>query len=134
VTILPGVPVAAGISLELLDPKEPGSLKGTVANETGIDTSRVMVAMFEKSDSTRAAYRALSDSTGAYEIKSVKPGEYILRAFVDVKADSMFGVYPCPPKPAGCPEPSTRRPGELRMKAGAALIEPILVIRRKEGP
>ena len=134
VVILPGVPVVSKIDLVLLDPKEPGSLAGTVGNETGIDTARVMVAMFEKSDSTRAAYRALCDSTGAYQMKSVKPGDYILRAFVDVKADSMLGAYPCPPQPAGCPEPSARRPGELRMKAGAALTEPRLVIRRKEEP
>ncbi len=68
-------PLAALGRLVLLDPKEPGGVKGTVTNESGADSARVMVAIYEKADSARASYRAVCYSTGAYEVKSVKPGE-----------------------------------------------------------
>lgn len=134
VTVLPGQPVVEGIELVLLDPKEPGGVKGTVTNESGADSARVMIAMYEKADSTRASYRAVCDSTGAYEVKSVKPGEYLLRAFVDIKADSLPGSYPCATNPKGCAEPSVRRPGWLKVEAATTVTEPALVIRKKESP
>ena len=132
VTVLPGHPVVEDIELVLLDPKEPGGVKGTVTNETGADSARVMVAMYDRADSTRASYRALCDSTGAYEVKSVKPGEYTLRAFVDIKADSLPRSYPCATNPKGCAEPSVRRPGWLKVPAATTVTEPVLVIRKKE--
>jgi hypothetical protein len=134
VTILPGHPVVEDIELVLLDPKEPGAVKGTVSNESGADTARVMVAMYEREDSTHATYRAVCDSTGAYEVKSVKPGEYVLRAFVDIKADSLPGSYPCATNPKGCAEPVVRRPGWLKVEAAKTVTEPALVIRKKENP
>jgi len=88
--------------------------------------------MYDRADSTRASYRALCDSTGAYEVKSVKPGEYMLRAFVDIKADSLPGSYPCATNPKGCVEPSVRRPGWLKVPAATTVTEPALVIRKKE--
>jgi uncharacterized protein (DUF2141 family) len=134
VVIAAAVPVVVGIEMALIDPKEPATVKGTVHNESGIDSARVMVVMFEAADSARAAYRAVCDSTGAYEIGGVKPGSYALRAFVDVKADSLPGVYPCPDPAKWCPEPAARRPGLLRATAAAILTEPALVIRRQEAP
>lgn len=134
VIIVPALPVMAGMDMALLDPKEPGTVNGTVANESGADTARVMVAMYDAADSTHAAYRAVCDSTGAYEVASVKPGSYILRAFVDIKADSLPGVYPCPSNPKGCPEPHARRPGVVRVTAAVEITEPRLVIRREEDP
>jgi Bacterial Ig-like domain len=133
IVIVPQNPVVSDIELALLDPKEPGGVKGTVGNESGVDSARVMVAMFATSDSTKAAYRAVCDSTGAYEVKSVKPGEYVLRAFVDIKTDSVPGAYPCAAQPkAGCLEPSARRPGFLHVKAAAVVMEPLLVIKKEE--
>ena len=85
-------------------------------------------------DSTRAVYRAVCDSTGAYNLPSVKPAGYKVLAFVDVKADSLPGVYPCTANPKGCREPAKRRPGTLKVGAGATITEPPLVIRREEGP
>jgi len=132
ITMLPGRPVVNGIDMALLDPKEPGSLKGTVTNESGADSARVMIAIYDKADTTRATYRALCDSTGAYEVKSIKPGSYVLRAFVDIKRDSIPGTYPCAEKPKGCPEPMARRPGWLRIKAATTAQEPPLVIRKED--
>jgi methionine-rich copper-binding protein CopC len=132
ITMLPQNPVVTGIDLELLDPKEPGGVKGTVTNESGADSARVMIAIYDNADSTRAAYRAVCDSTGAYEVKSIKPGAYILRAFVDVKRDSVPGTYPCAEKPKGCPEPAARRPGWLRIKAATTATEPPLIIRKED--
>lgn len=134
VTVLPGHPVVEDIELVLLDPKEPGGVKGTVSNQSGSDTARVMIAMYDRADSTRTSYRAVCDSTGAYEVKSVKPGEYMLRAFVDIKADSLPGSYPCATNPKGCPEPWARRPGWLKVEAATTVTEPVLVIRKKESP
>jgi hypothetical protein len=134
VVIVPGNPVVRDIELALLDPKEPGSVKGSVKNESGADTVRVMIAMYDTADSTRAAYRAVCDSTGVYEVKIVKPGDYVLRAFVDVKTDSLPGTYPCATNPKGCPEPSARRPGVLHVKAATTVTEPALVIRKEDNP
>jgi len=132
VTILPQEPVVSNVDLALVDPKEPGSLKGTVTNESGLDSARVMIAIYDRADTTRAVFRAVCDSTGAYEVKSIKPGAYILKAFVDVKRDSVPGTYPCATKPKGCPEPVVRRPGWLRIKAATAATEPPLAIRKED--
>ena len=134
VVMQPAKPVVSGVDMALVDPKEPGKVSGTVANESGVDSARVMVAMYEMADSVRAAYRAVCDSTGAYQFNAVKSGSFILRAFVDIKADSLPGPYPCPTKPSGCTEPSVRRPGLLRVTPGIEITEPPLVIRREEEP
>jgi hypothetical protein len=132
--IFPANPVVKDVELLLLDPREPGTVKGTVQNESGADSARVMVAMYEKADTTHAAYRAVCDSTGAYQVSTVKPGSYILRAFVDIKTDSLPGTYPCVSGPKGCPEPSARRAGWLAMKAAVTVTEPPLVIKKEEKP
>jgi hypothetical protein len=132
VQVLPGRPIVTGIDLELVDPKEPGGVKGTVSNQSGADSARVMIAIYDKADTTRATYRAVCDSTGAYEVKSIKPGSYVLRAFVDIKRDSIPGPYPCAQKPKGCPEPAARRPGWLVIKAATTAEEPPLVIRKED--
>jgi Bacterial Ig-like domain len=132
VTILPQHPVVTDIDLAIVDPKEPGEVKGTVSNESGADSARVMIAIYDRSDTTRAVFRAVCDSTGAYEVKSIKPGAYILRAFVDIKRDSVPGTYPCATNPKGCPEPAARRPGWLRVKAATTITEPPLAIRKED--
>jgi hypothetical protein len=134
VVMVPAAPVVRDIDLALIDPREPGSVKGIVTNQSGIDTARVMIAFYDAADSTRAAYRAVCDSTGGYEVASVKPGNYVLRAFVDAVRDSVPGVYPCPSQPKGCPEPAVRRPGALRVTPAARIVEPPLIIPRKEEP
>jgi protocatechuate 3,4-dioxygenase beta subunit len=91
-----------------------------------------MVAIYDKADTTRATYRAVCDSTGAYEVKTIKPGSYLLRAFVDIRRDSIPGTYPCAQKPKGCPEPTARRPGWLVIKAATTSEEPPLVIRKED--
>jgi hypothetical protein len=133
VVLASGNPTKSGVDLDLLDPKEPGEVKGTVVNESGA-AGVVVVAMYDEADTTRAAYHAVCDSTGAYEVKKVKPSTYVLRAFVDVKADSLPGVYPCATNPKGCAEPSARRPGRLRVKAGATVTEAPLAIRKEDAP
>ncbi|HEX6790479.1 MAG TPA: Ig-like domain-containing protein, partial [Candidatus Krumholzibacteria bacterium] len=74
VVVIPALPVVGAVDIGLIDPREPGKVSGTVANESGVDTSRVMVAMYDEADTTRAAYRAVCDSSGAYRIDPVKPG------------------------------------------------------------
>lgn len=135
VVLAPGVPVVAGLSITLIDPNEPGVVRGRVFNETGIDTARVLAALYTPSDSTRAAYTAACDSTGAYELRQVKPGDYVLRAFVDLRADSTAGRWPCPGGPAdGCIEPVARAPQPLTVRPAATLEAPPVTIRRREEP
>lgn len=134
VVITAANPVIADMEIVLLDPRDPGGLKGTVDNQSGVDSARVMIAMYDAIDSTRVAYRAVCDSIGAYEVKTVRPGAYILRAFVDVRRDSLPGTYPCAEKPKGCPEPNARRAGWVRIKAAATATEPVLIIRKEEKP
>ncbi len=133
IVLTPRVPVAAGVNVTVVDPNEPGVVKGSVVNETGIDTMRVSVGLFAPDDSTRAKVYALCDSIGAFEIKA-RPGDYVLRAFLDLKADSTCGEYDCPPGAAApCREPCIRLPGTLSVKPASTTEIPAMVLRRREG-
>jgi uncharacterized protein (DUF2141 family) len=129
------VQVVADVKIKLVDPNEPGVVRGRVFNETGIDTARVLAALYAPVDSTRAAYTSPCDSSGAYEFRQVKAGEYVLRAFVDLKADSVAGRWPCPGgPPEGCEEPVARLARPVVVKPAGELEAPGLVIRRREEP
>ncbi|HET6347937.1 MAG TPA: hypothetical protein VFH88_02540, partial [Candidatus Krumholzibacteria bacterium] len=102
-------------------------------NESGVDTAAVLVALYSSTDSTRIAYHARCDTTGAYQMRNVAPGDYTLRAFVDVKPDSAPGFYPCPAQPdKGCPEPMVRAPAPVAVKPAQVTTVPPVVIPRKE--
>jgi hypothetical protein len=135
VTIVSAVPVVSDVDITVIDLNEPGIVRGSVGNESGVDSARVMVGLYPEADSTRAAARAVCDSAGVYELKAVRPGEYILHAFVDVRADSAMGTFPCPAgPPEGCPEPTVRRPGTVVVKPAATVDVPRLIIRKREEP
>ena len=132
-TIASAVPVVTGVDIVVIDPNEPGVVRGSVSNESGVDSVRVMVGLYTGADSTRAAARAVCDSAGVYELREVRPGEYILHAFVDIRADSAMGTFPCPADTTkGCPEPAARRPGSVVVKPAATVDVPRLTIRRRE--
>jgi hypothetical protein len=135
VGLWPGVPVASAVSLNAVDPAEPGSVRGVVINETGIDSALVLVGLFAGEDSTRAQHLAACDSAGAYAIAPVKPGSYTLWAFVDARADSVPGKWPCPGAGAeGCREPRVRLAAPVPVKAGGTFEAPTVIIRRREEP
>lgn len=123
------VPKLEGIRIEIIDRNEPGSVEGEVANETGIDTVRTSVGLYAMRDSTRAEYLTLADSSGAFAFAKVKPGTYRLWAFLDLRADSIPGVYPCE-QPAGCREPSVMLVDSLLVSPGGSIKVPRLILKR----
>ena len=135
VALTPAVPVVTGLALTAVDPAEPGSVRGVVVNESGADSARVMAGLFAEADSARALYLAVCDSAGGYEFRQVKPGEYALRAFVDLAGDSVAGSWPCPGGGTpGCPEPAARLETAVVVKPGQSVEAPPIVIRRREEP
>ena len=68
----------------------------------------------------RPTYFQPCDSTGAYEFGTVRGGKYLLRAFVDVVADSACGWYPCfDDSSASCEEPCLQHPDTLYVEPGS---------------
>jgi hypothetical protein len=135
VALVPASPVVSGLQIAIIDPNEPGEVRGSVANETGIDTVRATVGLYAAEDSARAAYVVRCETDGSFVVKQVRPRDYVLRAFLDLRADSLCGSYPCRGDSArACTEPCTRHPGLLVVKPGAALDVPRLRLQRSEEP
>lgn len=128
-------PVIAGINFTIIDPNEPAVVSGTVSNETGIDSLRASVEIVALADSALSPLYGLCDEAGAFEFKRVPAGDYVVRAFLDIRADSVCGSYLCPDSAvATCIEPCTESPDTLRVTPGAAVKVATLVLRRKESP
>ena len=113
-------------------------LDGVVVNRTGIDTIGVSVGLYADTVET-PLYLVSCDTTGAYSFGSVKMGSYILRAFIDVAADSLCGWYTCFDDTTQlCTEPCALLPDTLTIEPGDELeLDPIVlepVDRRKEAP
>jgi len=128
-------PVVSGLQITIIDPKEPARVHGVVANETGIDSVRATVGLYASEDSSRAVHIAHCGADGSFVVEQARPGEYIVRAFLDLHADSLCGAYPCPGDSArACLEPCVRLAGVLPVKPGAAVEIPRMVLRRREEP
>jgi hypothetical protein len=135
IVLTAAAPVAQNVDFKVIDPNEPAVVSGTVSNETGIDSVNASVLLVAVSDSTRAPMYALCRETGAFEFNNVLAGRYLLRAFLDMRADSVCGTWDCPDTTmAPCMEPCTEAPDTLRVEPGAKLSVPPLVLRRKESP
>ncbi|HEU4364359.1 MAG TPA: Ig-like domain-containing protein [Candidatus Krumholzibacteria bacterium] len=129
------VPVVTAVDFAIIDPNEPAVVSGTVSNETGIDSVRASVLIVAVSDSTRAPLYGLCSEAGAFEFARVPVGAYVVRAFLDLRADSTCGTYVCPDSSAApCLEPCAETPDTLRVEPGAAVTVPRLVLHRKESP
>ena len=119
------VPVDDAVTIAIVDPDEPAVVSGRIRNESGIDTSRVSVALFVTPDTTTGAppapptYYTVCDSSGNYELSTVHAGTYRLWAFVDVLADSLCGQYPCGPDSSlSCAEPCVLHPDSVVVQPG----------------
>jgi hypothetical protein len=75
VVMAPAKPVVKGIDFVLLDPSEPGTVKGAVTNESGIDTARVMVALFDWPTPPAQSIARCATRRCAYNLPSVKPAD-----------------------------------------------------------
>jgi Bacterial Ig-like domain len=128
-------PVVSGLAITIIDPNEPARVHGVVVNESGIDSVRATVCFYASEDSSRARHLAVCGADGSFAVEQARPGEYIVRAFLDLRADSLCGDYPCAGDSArACPEPCVRLPGVLTVKPGVVVEVPRMVLRRREGP
>jgi hypothetical protein len=128
---------SVAVDIAIVDPDEPALVSGRVVNATGIDTLAVSVALFALPDSLRSAgaadslasdttsapsYYVLCDTTGYYELNSVRGGSYRLEAFVDIAADSLCGNYPCGRDSTEvCVEPCAIHPDTVVVAPGQVL-------------
>ncbi len=132
--LTPGAPVLSGVDITIIDPNEPGVVKGRVANETGIDTLRVTVELFAPDDTTHVRGYLLCDNDGVFSFDKVKPGDYRLQAFLDIHADSTRGTWECPDTTkAPCIEPYVWFPDTLTVRPAGTTTVPDMVLRRKAG-
>ena len=113
-------PIREDFRIVIIDPNEPGAVEGRIVNETPFRAAPTIrlapAARGVQSISARA------DSTGAFILSRVPPGSYTVSAFIDIKPDTMCGVYyeaadstralnePC----ATLPDTLTIKPGERR--------------------
>ena len=70
-----------------------------------------------------AVYLTRCDTTGAFKFGNVLMGTYLLRAFIDVAADSACGYFPCLDDPSRqCAEPCAVYPDSLSVVPGAEVV------------
>ncbi|MEE9269264.1 MAG: Ig-like domain-containing protein [Candidatus Krumholzibacteria bacterium] len=106
------------IEIDIVDPREPASVKGTVDNVTGVDSLPVVVTLHELADSMPPSYYVRCGSDGSFAL-DVLQGTYVLWSFLDFQNDSLCGTYPCAEDSArACAEPCVMYPDTLRVKPG----------------
>lgn len=118
----------AGLTVNIIDPDEPGSIAGTVINLTGI--SMAPTVRFDGLADERYAVAVADSATGSFRITTIAPGRYVWSAFMDVSADSMAGTYIDPidsvtvrREPSWTsPDTLTVRPGEMKALAPVRLM------------
>jgi hypothetical protein len=128
----PSNPRVDDLTIFIVDPKEPGKVSGKIINSTGVDTLPVMVTMHELTDTMPPTYVSVAAPDGEFVFPSVLQGRYTLQAFMDFRADSLCGLYPCVgDSTRQCVEPCaqypdtvTMRPGDERALASPLVLEP----------
>jgi hypothetical protein len=127
-------PAVLDASIIIIDPTEPGDIKGTIINASGNDTFPVSVAVFTREDSLpKVAGYAICGSKGGFHIAKVKPGAYGLVAFLDLRPDSLPGTYPCPGDTTRlCDEPYAAYPDSIRVKPGDEVVLPPFTLSKPE--
>ncbi|MDD4857818.1 MAG: Ig-like domain-containing protein [Candidatus Krumholzibacteria bacterium] len=107
------------IRLTIIDPNEPGSITGLLANETGFAIAPMIRLQPAKPGAKAKTITARPDSTGAYTLARVPPGEYLFSAFIDIKVDTLCGTYPDPQDTTRTlSEPCIALPDTLKLKPG----------------
>ncbi len=115
-------PFRTGVDFAIVDPDEPAVVSGRIINESGVDTIVVSVALYADGDSLPPLYYTACDTAGVYEFSQVSAGRYELRAFVDLRVDSLCGDYPCGPDSSlWCVEPCVVHPDSVIVAPGETL-------------
>jgi hypothetical protein len=134
VVLTPASPFAISVDIFIVDPDEPVTVTGVVVNASGLDTFEVAVALYADSLGAPPVYMVTCDTTGVYTLKNVHAGLYLLRAFVDMKADSICGEYPClDDSSLVCIEPCIEYPDSLVFEPGAEIVLDTLRLQPQYG-
>ena len=108
-----------GLEIFIVDPKEPGQVTGRIINSTGVDSFPITLAMHELTDSLPPTYISRAGPDGIFRFPQVLKGKYALFAFMDFRADSICGTYPClEDTTQQCLEPCIAYPDTLTMEPG----------------
>jgi hypothetical protein len=91
ITLTPSRPRAEEIFINIIDPNEPGTVSGTILNET--DMRRLVTVRFEPLLPGERPLVVTADSTGRYIAPKIPPGRYLVSAFIDISSDSLCGEY-----------------------------------------
>ncbi len=123
-------PVARGVDIDIVDPTEPGVVRGHVDNRTGIDTIAVTVTMTRAGHDRPDAIRRATPA-GDFAFARVAPGTYALAAFLDLAPDSVCGRWPCADDTLhGCAEPCVAPADSVRVAPGDTVrVEPLRLER-----
>jgi len=120
-----------GADIEIIDPNEPCEVRGKVVNRTGID-SPPSVILSPLLPEERLLYTRVADK-GEYIFPKVKPGAYILTALIDVKIDSVCGVYRNPSDTTEVlAEPCISLPDTIFLKPGEKREIPPVILEAEE--
>lgn len=120
-----------GIDINVIDPDEPGTVEGTLVDLTGSGVPALI--RLDRTGVSSAYFAARADSTGAFRFPAVRPGAYVLTAFIDIAQDSIPGDYRDPADSTlVLPEPFAVYPDTLSMDPGGSLTLEPLELRREE--
>jgi hypothetical protein len=134
VVLTPESPHAGGLDIFIVDPDEPLTVAGVVINDSGLDTFEVSVALYADSLGAPPAYMVTCDTTGAYTLENVHAGLYLLRAFIDMNADSICGEYRClDDSSLVCVEPCIQYPDSVVFEPGASVVLDTLRLQPPSG-
>lgn len=84
----------SGVEINIINPREPGSIEGTITDLTGMDIAPT--AWFEPLFEDGVPLFVRADSTGLFMVNAIPPGDYSFTAFIDALPDSLPGSYPDP--------------------------------------
>lgn len=88
IEITASAPVAAGVTLRVVNPRAPGQVRGMVIDSLGDERGALRLIVISQADSTRRLLYEVPDR-GAFDFR-FDPGAYRVRAFRDVDRDRIW--------------------------------------------
>ena len=115
----------SGLEFNIINPREPGSIEGTITDLTGMGIAPT--AWFEPLFEDGVPVFVRADSTGLFTVNAIPPGDYSFTAFIDVLADSLPGSYPDQADSTRTlPEPFAAYPDTVAVPPGEKVtLEPV---------
>jgi len=123
---------SSGLVIDIIDPTEPGTISGSIRNETGGDSLPVSVGLYSFSDSIEAvSYYNYCDKAGSFKFMRIESGQYRLKAFIDILRDSICGYYKCFQDTSKmCREPCVEYPDSINLDPGGNILLKTLILKK----